>query len=76
MWGSSQAQIYHMRWFERHLPGDGSVSIRPLGMELVGLSIAGPNARKVLAKLTDEDVSAREPSASSISARRISPPCR
>ena len=20
MWGSSQAQIYHMRWFERHLP--------------------------------------------------------
>ncbi len=36
---------------------DGSVSIRPLGMDLVGLSIAGPNARKVLAKLTDEDVS-------------------
>ena len=26
-------------------------------MDLVGLSIAGPNARKVLAKLTDEDVS-------------------
>ena len=25
MWGSSQAQIYHMRWFERHLPHDGSV---------------------------------------------------
>ena len=57
MWGSSQAQIYHMRWFERHLPHDGSVSIRPLGMDLVGLSIAGPNARKVLAKLTDDDVS-------------------
>jgi len=58
MWGSSQAQIHHMRWFERHLPDDGSVSIRPLAMDLVGLSIAGPNARKVLAKLTDEDVSA------------------
>ena len=57
MWGSSQAQIYHMRWFERHLPDDGSVSIRPLGMSLVGLSIAGPKARDVLAKLTDEDVS-------------------
>jgi dimethylglycine dehydrogenase len=57
MWGSSQAQIYHMRWFERHLPEDGSVSIRPLGMELVGLSIAGPKARDVLAKLTEEDVS-------------------
>ncbi len=57
MWGSSQAQIYHMRWFEKHLPDDGSVSIRPLGMSLVGLSIAGPKARDVLAKLTDEDVS-------------------
>ena len=57
MWGSSQAQIYHMRWFERHLPGDKSVAIRPLGMDLVGLSIAGPKARDVLAKLTDDDVS-------------------
>jgi dimethylglycine dehydrogenase len=59
MWGSSQAQIHHMRWFEWHLPGDGSVSIRPFGMELVGLSIAGPNAIKVLQKLTDEDVSTK-----------------
>jgi dimethylglycine dehydrogenase len=58
MWGSSQAQIYHMRWFERHLPADGSVTIKPLGMSLVGLSIAGPKARDVLAELTDEDVSA------------------
>jgi dimethylglycine dehydrogenase len=23
--GLVQAQIYHMRWFERHLPNDGSV---------------------------------------------------
>ena len=29
----------------------------PLGMDLVGLSIAGPNRAKLLAKLTDEDVS-------------------
>jgi dimethylglycine dehydrogenase len=57
MWGSSQAQIHHMRWFEHHLPADGEVSIRPLGMALVGLSIAGPKARDVLAKLTDDDVS-------------------
>ncbi len=57
MWGSSQAQIYHMRWFEQHLPEDKSVVIRPLGMGLVGLSIAGPKARDVLAKLTDDDVS-------------------
>lgn len=57
MFGSSQAQIHHMRWFERHLPDDGSLSIRPLGMDLVGLSIAGPKSRQLLARLTDEDVS-------------------
>jgi dimethylglycine dehydrogenase len=57
VWGSSQAQIYHMRWFEQHLPGDGSVRVRRLGMGLVGLSIAGPRSRELLARLTDEDVS-------------------
>jgi dimethylglycine dehydrogenase len=45
MWGSSQAQIYHMRWFEAHLPADGSVSVRRYDMSMVGLSIAGPKSR-------------------------------
>jgi len=53
MWGSSGAQIYHMRWFEQHLPEDGSVSIERLGQKLVGLSVAGPNSRKVLESLVD-----------------------
>ncbi len=57
MWGSSQAQIYHMRWFEQHLPKDGSVRLRRLDLSLVGLSIAGPRARELLQRLTDEDVS-------------------
>ncbi len=57
MWGSSAAQIYHMRWFEQHLPDDGSVTIDNLAQRLNGLTIAGPNAQKVLAKLTDLDVS-------------------
>ena len=57
IFGSGAAEKYHMRWFERHLPDDGSVAIRPLGLSLVGLTIAGPNARHVLAKLTAEDVS-------------------
>ena len=57
MWGSSQAQKYHMRWFEQHLPKDGSVAVERMDMGLVGLSIAGPQSRAVLAKLTDEDVS-------------------
>ncbi|MDE2219778.1 MAG: glycine cleavage system protein T, partial [Gammaproteobacteria bacterium] len=56
-WGSSQAQIYHMRWFEQHLPKDGSASVRRLGMNMVGLSIAGPRSRELLARLADEDVS-------------------
>ncbi len=57
MWGSSQAQVYHMRWFEQHLPRDGSVHIEPYGMRLIGLSIAGPKARDLLQRLTDDDVS-------------------
>ncbi|MBS0613990.1 MAG: GcvT family protein, partial [Proteobacteria bacterium] len=58
MWGSSQAQIYHMRWFEAQLPADGSVKVRRLDLGLIGLSIAGPRSRELLARLTDEDVSA------------------
>ncbi|WP_299862850.1 FAD-dependent oxidoreductase [uncultured Hoeflea sp.] len=57
VWGSIAAQKYHMRWFEQHMPSDGSVTIHRFGLTLLGLSIAGPNARNVLAKLTDEDVS-------------------
>ncbi len=57
IWGSSAAQVYHMRWFERHLPDDGSVSVHRFGMQLNGLSIAGPNSRKILEKLVDTDVS-------------------
>ncbi len=57
VWGSSQAQKHHMRWFERHLPMDGSVRIRRYDMSLVGLSIAGPKSRDLLQKLTDADVS-------------------
>jgi len=57
MWGSSQAEVYHMRWFEQHLPEDGSVTIRPINLGWVGLSIAGPKARDLLASVTSTDVS-------------------
>ncbi len=57
MFGSSQAQIYHMRWFEQHLPEDGSVSVKRIDLGLVGLSIAGPKSRQLLASVCDEDVS-------------------
>ncbi len=55
--GSGIAEQYHMRWFEKHLPDDGSVSIEALGLKLTGLSIAGPNARKLLEKVTRAEVS-------------------
>ncbi len=57
MWGSSQAQKYHMRWFEQQLPADGSVTIDCLDLRIVGLSIAGPKSRELLQRLTDEEVS-------------------
>ena len=55
--GSGIAEQYHMRWFEAHLPKDGSVRIEALGQKLSGLAIAGPKAREVLAKVTRADVS-------------------
>jgi len=57
IWGSSAAQKYHMRWFEQHLPKDGSVLIHRFDQTMVGLSIAGPKSQAVLARLCDEDVS-------------------
>ncbi|MER8786531.1 FAD-dependent oxidoreductase [Mesorhizobium sp. M0983] len=55
--GSGVAEQYHMRWFEAHLPKDGSVSIEALGAKLTGLSIAGPSTRNLLEKVTRSDVS-------------------
>ena len=55
--GSGVAESYHMRWFLSHLPEDGSVEVTSLGLGLCGLTIAGPHARDVLAKLTTDDVS-------------------
>ncbi|MGE6739966.1 GcvT family protein [Allorhizobium pseudoryzae] len=56
--GSGIAEDYHMRWFESHLPDDGSVEISPLGLSLVGLAVAGPKSRAVLQGLTHVDLSA------------------
>jgi dimethylglycine dehydrogenase len=55
--GSGVAEDYHMRWFQQHLPADGSVTISAHGTDLCGLAIAGPRARDVLASLTTVDLS-------------------
>ena len=55
--GSGLAEDYHMRWFQQHLPADGSVSIVAQGGALAGLAIAGPRSREVLQAVTHADVS-------------------
>jgi dimethylglycine dehydrogenase len=57
LFGSGIAERYYERWFDEHLPADGSVRYDTLGWEMAGLSIAGPNARALLEKVTDTDVS-------------------
>ncbi len=57
LFGSLPAEVHHSRWFMHHLPTDGSVQFAVRGLSLTGLSIAGPHARDVLAKITDADVS-------------------
>ena len=50
------AQAYHMRWFEQHLPSDGSVSLQNVSVKMLGFQIAGPRAEEVLQKLTSDAV--------------------
>ena len=57
IFGAGSAEKYHMRWFEQHLPTDGSVRIAALGLNLTGLMIAGPKSRSLLQAVTDADVS-------------------
>ena len=55
--GSGAAERFHLRWFEAHLPERG-VAVRPIAAERVGFALAGPRSRELLARLTDEDLSA------------------
>ncbi|GJL81571.1 MAG: glycine cleavage system protein T [marine bacterium B5-7] len=54
---SYSAQAYHMRWFESHLPNDDSVRIVNRSLDWLGFQIAGPNARELLSRVTETDVS-------------------
>jgi dimethylglycine dehydrogenase len=57
IWGSLAASRYHMRWWQGHLPADGSVRLHRFHTDLVGLMLAGPKSRDVLAGLVDADIS-------------------
>jgi dimethylglycine dehydrogenase len=54
--GTYAAEIYYLRWFERHLPSTG-VTVRPCAMQYVGLSVAGPKSRALLQSLVRDDLS-------------------
>lgn len=54
--GTYAAETFYMRWFERYAPPLG-VTIRPCAMQYVGLSVAGPNSRKILQSLVRDDLS-------------------
>ncbi|RUX52227.1 FAD-dependent oxidoreductase, partial [Mesorhizobium sp. M7A.F.Ca.CA.002.09.1.1] len=53
--GSYYLRQWHMRWFEQHM-SDG-VTVRDISDAVVGFSLAGPNARMLLERLTHQDVS-------------------
>ena len=46
-----------MAWTEQHAPKDGSVTITDISNAYTAVGLWGPNARKVLEKVTDDDVS-------------------
>ena len=49
--GSYYLRAWHMRWFHDHMGAD--VAVRDISDDVVGFSLSGPNALKVLERLTD-----------------------
>ena len=44
-------------WFQRHMPTDGSVRFEDKSGSICTIGVWGPNARKVMSKLTESDLS-------------------
>lgn len=57
MVGAGAAERFHLRRFADE-QGDADVTVRSVTAERAGLAIAGPNSRKLLERLTTDDVSA------------------
>ena len=54
--GSYYLRDWHLRWFHDHM--SEHVDVKDISDAMVGFSLAGPNSRKVLEKLTDGDIGA------------------
>lgn len=57
MMGSPAAATYYLRWLHAN-QGDAQVRCRDMTAELCGVSVTGPLARELLARVADQDVSA------------------
>jgi len=54
--GSGYLQTWHMRWFAEHLNGSG-LEVRNVSDEYGGIGLCGPQARQLLSRLTQLEVS-------------------
>ena len=55
--GSYYLQEWHQRWFDDHLPSDGSVAVTNLCDDWCGFSLSGPASRDILQQVVDIDLS-------------------
>ncbi|MEV4933992.1 GcvT family protein [Sphingobium sp. LMA1-1-1.1] len=56
LFGSGYLQNWHGRWFDTHLPKD-DVQFRNVTDQIQGVALMGPNARTLLQRITDIDLS-------------------
>ena len=54
--GSYYLREWHMRWFDDHM--DEGVTVTDIADATVGFSVSGPNARKVMEAVTQDDIAA------------------
>jgi dimethylglycine dehydrogenase len=55
VFGSGIAEQYHLRWLESRLPAAG-VTLQSLRSAMLGMAIAGPKSRELLARVCRDDV--------------------
>jgi len=53
--GSYYLREWHMRWYHDHM--EDGVTVTDISDKMVGMSLSGPNSRKILEKLVHEDIS-------------------
>ena len=49
--------VHDFQWLKRHLPKDGSVSLRDVTSSLAMINVCGPSSRELLQRLSEDDFS-------------------